>query len=406
MRSVILGDTKTDSVFGQFNQAIQDALLILGHSNQILDLNRGVDAIASFNKAIEAPEQLSVTTTIANNNYSGWNLLAARKFPSTLVFHDLYVWDSFHNLVEKSPFLRSPNEWFYTENRLISRDNTTTWLNETNWHVTPETVNSVELLARLLLVGKNVVTHSIWAKERLESLVSVLPSVFDVAINIDQIQLPKFKPTYFHSAGISTDELRALEALRGHDGPILAILGHVDSNRGFEEILAAQEKLWKSNVLLVVAGPASKNTQALLIDRAHLGVQYLGQVSTDVYYEVLERATIFVNIRKFPTEAASGTLMDCLETRKPIVTNPVGCRQDFVGFENVYHLPDVTPMHIVQSVLQILASQEMKGGESYKSVSLEDYGKFVTNSSLQTLTKNNWDRFKRNQNHLSTIYGF
>lgn len=406
MRSLILGDTRAESVFGQFNKSIQDALLTLGHSSQVLDLNRGVDAVAAFNKAIETPEQLSVITTIANNDYSCWNLLAARKFPSTLIFHDLYVWDSFHNLVEKSPILRSPNEWFYTENRLISRDETTTWLNETNWYVTPETVNSVELLARLLLIGKNVVTHSIWAKERLESLVSFLPSVFDVAIKIDQIQLPKFSPTYFHTASISNDEFSALEAVRDHDGPILAILGHVDSERGVDEIIAAQEKLWKSNVMLVVAGPASRNTKSRLLECAHFGVQYLGQVSTEVYIEVLERATIFLNFRKFPTEAASGTLMDCLETRKPTVMNKVGCRQDFIEFENVYCVPDITPLRIIASVEQILSNQQKKEGQSYKSVSLKDYGMFVANTTLQAISTSQWDRFNKNRKYLSTIYGF
>jgi glycosyltransferase involved in cell wall biosynthesis len=406
MRSVILGDTKTDSVFGQFNQSIQDALLTLGHSNQILNLNDGSGAIQTFNRAIEAPEELSVATTIANNVYSGWNLLAARKFPSTLIFHDLYIWDSFHNLVEKSPFLKSPNEWFYTENRLISREDTTTWLNKTNWNVSSDNVNSVELLARLLLIGKNVVTHSMWAKERLESLISVLPEVFDTNIQIEQIQLPKFKPTYFDNAAFSSDKFRALSAFREHDGPILTVLGHVDGNRGIEDILAAQEELRKSNAILVVAGPASQNTQALFAERAHLGVHYLGQISTDVYNEVLEKASVFYNFRKFPTEAASGTLIDCLETRKPIVMNAGGCRQDFIGFENVHHVLDVSPAHIIETVEQILANQKKKAGESYRSVSLKEYGMFVAKNSLQTKTKNQMDRFDKNVRHLSTIYGF
>lgn len=406
MRSLILGDSKTDSVFGQFNQSIQDACVTLGHSNQILNLNHGSVPIETFNRNIESSEDLSVMTTIANNVYSGWNLLAARKFPSTLILHDLYIWDSFRNLVENSPYLKSPNEWFYTENRLISREDTITWLNETDWNMSPENVNSVELLARLLLIGKNVITHSMWAKDRLESLINVLPEILDSRIQIEQIQLPKFKPTHFDNATFSSTEFRALNAFRNHEGPILAVLGHVDSNRGIEEILIAQEGIRKSNGILVVAGPASKNSQALFAEREHLGVHYLGQVSTGVYNEVLEKATIFYNFRAFPTEAASGTLIDCLETRKPIVMNTVGCRQDFIGFENVHHIPDVSPERIIETVEQILANQQTKTGESYRSVSLKEYGMFVAKNSLETISKNQLDRFNKNVRHLSTIYGF
>lgn len=406
MQSLIFGDDNPESVFGQFNKALASGFELLDLPSQTFNLNKANSGIEFFNRHLESNSDLRVNIALGNNELAGWNLLAARKYPSTLLIHDLFLWDAFDELIHASVLFKIPNQWFYTENKIISSKQCSTWLEETGWPINSRTVNAVELLTRLIILGKDVVTHSIWARERIEALTRNIPRDFHLTGSVHNLQLPTFKPTFSSSASTSNLHDNAHSIPDSHNGPIVTILGHLDLNRGILEALQAQKILNQEGVILALGGPMSKEVQVLLKEYQDFGVHYLGHLSTEQYLGALAKSDMFLNFRKFPTEAGSGTLIDYLETGKPILVNTVGCRRDFFGYKGLHSIDQISVTEIVNFVRRAGLNTLNPNGKKYESLALDEYGLKLAEISHKNMSMELRNNHMRNSTILSTSFGF
>ena len=95
MHCLVFGAKDVDSVFGLFSNAINSALKSSGVQSEVMNLNLGSEDLLSYKEYLEDKYPKMQVVQVSNNSNFDWNVFALRKYPSVLIFHDLFLWDSF-----------------------------------------------------------------------------------------------------------------------------------------------------------------------------------------------------------------------------------------------------------------------------------------------------------------------
>ena len=404
MHSLVFGAKDGDSVFGLFSNAIDSALKSSGVQSEVMNLNLGSEDLLSYKEYLENKYPKMQVVQVSNNSNFDWNIFALRKYPSVLIFHDLFLWDSFEKFIKEDVLLKYPNEFVFSENRLIPRASAEQWLSVTGWELNWSTVNALELLARIVMLGAVAITHSLWAKSRLEELVSILSLQFKDLPVVHCVPLPKFESKFQPLKIDHALEGEIFEKVSKFSGCIVTVLGHVDKNRGALEATKAALKFGPKEMLLIFVGPISQNLSSEIRRLCGTNVLTLGQVSEDLYDKIIERSDIFLNLRMVPSEAASGTLIDQISTGKPVIMNKSGCRLDFQNLANSVFVPEVSPKCIEEAIRYAITLDSDKELNHYKPLSLIEYAAQISKIAQQVEPK--LDAFEKKTLTLVSLYSF
>jgi glycosyltransferase involved in cell wall biosynthesis len=404
MHCVVFGAKNSDSVFGLFSNAINASLNLSGIQSKVMNLNLGYEELLSYKEYLEKKDLKMQVVQVSNNSNFDWNVFALRKYPSVLVFHDLFLWDAFEKFIREDALLKYPNEFVFSENRLIPRAKAEEWISITGWELNWRTVNALELLARLVLLGSAVITHSLWAKNRLEELLSILSLQFEKLPVAHSVPLPKFESKFQPLKIDDSFEDEIYEKVSKFSGCIVTVLGHIDENRGALEIAKAALNFSPKEILLLFVGPINQNLSTEISRLCSLNVLSLGQVSEKLYDKLINRSDVFLNIRKSPTEAASGTLIDQISTGKPVIMNKSGCRLDFESLPNSLFVSEVSPKYIEEAIRFAVTMEPNKDLNSYRPLGLIDYADQV--SSIVHQVEVELDVFEKKTFTLVSLYSF
>lgn len=394
---LIFGDKNLDSVFGQFNSEIGKSMGEL-YPSFIIDLNR-FDELEQDFMFERIKEKHNGIIQVGNNSFSNWNLLASRKQSYTLLVHDLYIWDAWESFVRENPFFRN---FDFSFSRVLVPERLQAWCIESGWPLTERTMNSLELLARLMVLSNGVITHSSWAKRRLIALQSLFNKEFDMNIEIHFVPLPFFEPL-FHNSESGSASHQFLQ--KKHGELFVTSLGSHDENRGLLQILAAINKLDNENIKFVVAGKTDSLLKKYVLDvPGGDKVVFADSLSPAGYKAVISTTDVFLNFRIIPYEAASGTLVDSIRTGKPTITNKAGCRMDYEDFENIFYVDSIDCDSILKQLVLAIDSKA-RGATSPVTnhcliPDLKTYSELVRDFCIQFELKDSKERFRKNSMNL------